>query len=60
MTDIATMDEYHGIGGTYLLDPETGVRKLIERTEPAQPLNPEQEELSNGASEPQTPNSGEV
>ena len=60
MSDIATMDEYHGIGGTYLQDPKTGKRKLIERTEPAQPLNPELEDLSNGASEPQTPNSGEV
>lgn len=53
------VDEYWGQGGTYLLDPKTGVRKLIERTEPAQPLNPEPEELSNGPSEPQTPSSGE-
>ena len=58
---MATMvDEYWGQGGTYLLDPKTGVRKLIERTEPAQPLNPEPEELSNGPSEPQAPPSGEI
>lgn len=57
---MATMvDEYWGQGGTYLLDPKTGKRKLIERTEPAQPLNPESEDLSNGASEPQTPDPGE-
>lgn len=57
---MATMvDEYWGQGGTYLLDPKTGKRKLIERTEPAQPLNPEPEELSDGASEPQTPDPGE-
>jgi hypothetical protein len=54
------MDEYWGQGGTYLLDPETGKRKLIERTEPAQPSNPKTEELSNGTSEPQTPDSGEI
>ena len=59
MSAMATMDEYYGMGGTYLLDPKTGIRKLIERTEPAQPLNPETEELSNGAPEPQTPDSGE-
>lgn len=57
---MATMvDEYWGQGGEYLQDPKTGKRKLIERTEPAQPLNPESEELSNGASEPQTPDPGE-
>ena len=57
---MATMvDEYWGQGGTYLADPKTGKRKLIERTEPAKPLNPESEELSDGASEPQTPDPGE-
>lgn len=25
-------DEYHGHGGSYLADPKTGKRKLIERT----------------------------
>ena len=42
------VDEYWGQGGTYLLDPKTGKRKLIERTEPAQPSEPPTEELSNG------------
>jgi hypothetical protein len=57
---MATMvDEYWGQGGTYLLDPKTGNRKLIERTEPAQPSEPEPEELSNGTSEPQTSDPGQ-
>jgi hypothetical protein len=57
---MATMvDEYWGQGGTYLLDPKTGKRKLVERTEPAQPSDPQLEELSNGPSEPQAPNPGE-
>ena len=30
-------DEYHGQGGSYLLDPETGKRTLIQRTLPADP-----------------------
>ena len=29
-----TPDEYHGQGGSYLRDPDTGVRVLIERTGP--------------------------
>ena len=58
MSDIATMDEYDGQGGTYLLDIKTGKRKLIERTEPAKPLNPEPEELSNGSALTETPDSG--
>ena len=56
---MATMvDEYWGEGGSYLLDPKTGKRKLIERTEPAKPLNPEPEELSNGFALTETPNPG--
>lgn len=27
------MDEYHGIGGSYIVDPKTGERTLVERTE---------------------------
>ena len=46
---MATMDEYHGQGGTYLLDPKTGKRKLIERTEPAQPSDPQPEVASDGS-----------
>ena len=57
---MATVDEYHGQGGTYLLDRKTGKRKLIERTEPAQPSEPQPEVTSNAAPESQTPDSGEV
>jgi hypothetical protein len=57
---MATMvDEYWGQGGTYLLDPATGKRTLIERTEPAQPSDPQPEELSNAAPVTQTPDPGE-
>jgi hypothetical protein len=57
---MATMeDEYWGQGGTYLLDSKTGKRKLIERTEPAKPLNPEPEELSDGSADTQAPNLGQ-
>lgn len=28
-------DEYHGQGGAYVIDPATGKRILIERTQPA-------------------------
>ena len=31
------LDEHSGHGGSYLLDPETGVRTLIQRTLPPQP-----------------------
>ncbi len=57
---MATMDEYHGQGGAYVLDKKTGKRKLIERTAAEctldQPLN---EATTNGTPEPQAPNSVE-
>jgi hypothetical protein len=53
------VDEYYGQGGTYLLNPKTGKRKLIERTEPAQSSEPKTEVTSNAAPEPQTPDPGE-
>ena len=57
---MATMvDEYWGQGGTYLLNPKTGKRKLLERTEPANPSEPQIEVKSNAAPEPQTPDPGE-
>ena len=52
------VDEYEGQGGSYLLNPKTGKRKLIERTEPAQPPIPN-EVKNNGAPDPQTPDPGE-
>jgi hypothetical protein len=34
-TPLSVVDEYAGQGGSYLLDPETGIRTLVERTLPA-------------------------
>ena len=42
-------DEYQGQGGSYLVDPKTGKRKLIQRTEPAQPTTPELEVVTDDA-----------
>lgn len=36
-TPSLSQDESWGIGGEYLLDPKTGKRTLIARTEPPQP-----------------------
>jgi hypothetical protein len=34
-------DEFHGIGGQYVVDPKTGKRKLVGRTEErAEPVAP--------------------
>lgn len=30
------MDEFDGIGGSYIVDPETGKRTLVERTQDTQ------------------------
>ena len=51
-----TIDEYHGQGGSYLLDPKTGKRKLVERTEPAQPQL--QSEVTSNGSDSQAPDPG--
>lgn len=53
-----TPDEYHGQGGTYLQDPKTGKRKLVERTEPGQPQL-QTEVTSDAAPVTQTPDPGE-
>lgn len=37
------LDEYHGIGGEYILDPETGKRSPVTTEPTAKP-----EELTNG------------
>lgn len=42
-------DEFWGQGGSYELDPKTGKRKLVERTEPAQPSVSQLEDLSDGS-----------
>jgi hypothetical protein len=46
------VDEYWGYGGSYLLDPKTGKRKLIERTAPAT-ANTAPEELTNAITDSQ-------
>ncbi len=57
---MATMiDEYHGLGGSYVLDPETGERRPAERTIAECTLEPLTEEPSNGTPEPQAPSSDE-
>jgi len=52
-------DEFWGQGGSYLLDPKTGIRTLVERTEPAQPSDNTPEELSNATPVSQTSNPGQ-
>lgn len=47
------IDEYQGQGGSYLVDPKSGKRTLIEQTEPAQPQSTE--ELTDGTANTQTP-----
>lgn len=54
----AMIDEYHGQGGTYLLDPKSGKRKLVERTEPVQPQT-QSEVTSDAAPLEKAPDSGE-
>lgn len=46
------VDEYWGYGGSYLLDPKTGKRKLIERTAPAT-ANTAPEELTDAITDSQ-------
>ena len=48
-----TIDEYHGQGGSYLLNPKTGKRQLIERTEPV--ATPQPEVTSDAAPNSQAP-----
>lgn len=50
------MDEYHGQGGSYLVDKKTGKRKLIQRTQPAPTL--QSEVTDDAALHPETPDPG--
>ncbi|MCE2910210.1 MAG: hypothetical protein LW712_15435 [Burkholderiaceae bacterium] len=34
-------DEFHGQGGSYVIDPETGRRALVERTQEAERPQPD-------------------
>lgn len=42
------LDEHHGQGGSYILDPETGVRRPVE------PATPSPEASDNGTADAQT------
>ena len=48
-----------GKGGTYLLDPKTGERKLLQRTQPAQPDTTSTEVVTDGTEDESTPSTGE-
>lgn len=37
-------DEYEGMGGSYVINPKTGVRELVERTAPAEDVQPVEEQ----------------
>lgn len=38
-------DEYDGVGGSYLIDPKTGKRTLVERTDGPKPEKTEKQQL---------------
>ena len=44
-------DKYAGQGGTYLIDPKTGKKKLIRQTLPAQPTESLPQEETSTAKE---------
>lgn len=48
---MATVDEYQGVGGSYIYDPKTGKRipAPAEHSEPAPAPNPETEVTPNAA-----------
>ena len=54
------MDLYEGQGGSYLLNPKTGKRKLLKRTEPAttSPTVTAPEDLSDGTADTEAPDLG--
>ena len=52
-------DVNHGKGGTYLLDPKTGERKLLQRTQPAQPDTTSTGVVTDGTEDESTPSPGE-
>lgn len=53
-----TIDEYHGRGGSYLIDPKTGKRKpVVQEAAPAS-STPNSEVTSDAAPDTQAPDSG--
>jgi hypothetical protein len=49
-----TVDEYHGVGGSYVIDPKTGKRKLIAQEAAPASSTPKPEVTSNGSDEKAT------
>ncbi len=45
------MDEFDGIGGSYIADPKTGKRTLVERTKTAEEVEAETKEKDNGTAQ---------
>lgn len=43
-------DQFDGVGGSYVLDPKTGKRKLVERTQPAD--QPKEEPIPEATKKP--------
>lgn len=52
-----TIDEYHGKGGSYLLDPKTGKRTLIEQEAAPAPPQTNTEVTSDAAPLKKAPDS---
>lgn len=51
---MTTPDEFHGVGGSYLLDPKTGKRTRVEEPTPLLSPDPSPQEGEGGAQEEAT------
>lgn len=51
-------NENVGQGGSYLLDPKTGQRKLLQRTQPAQPTHFNSEVVTDDSEDKPTRTAG--
>lgn len=45
------LDEFRGQGGSYVIDPATGERKLVERTKTAEEAEAQTKEKDNGTAQ---------
>ena len=46
-------DEFAGQGGSYIADPKTGKRKLVERTQEQQPVTDQPQPAADKPADPQ-------
>lgn len=55
------IDEFYGVGGSYLLNPKTGKRTLVERTQDFNDTvtQPTSEASTDAVAQPSPDNSGE-